>query len=91
MDSIITNPIIKPMMLNYIQDYNSIAKLQVVYALFYISVDRVTIILYTCNTLISYVLKLAEYQLKKKRKKKEACKMLMTLFYMDFLGNWLLG
>ena len=45
-DSIITNPILKPVMLNYIQDYNFIAKLQVVYALFYISVDRVTIILY---------------------------------------------
>ena len=46
-DSIITNPILKPVMLNFIQDYNFIAKLQVVYALFYISVDRVTIILYT--------------------------------------------
>ena len=45
-DCITTNPILKPVVLNYIQDYNSIAKLQVVCALFYISVDRVTIILY---------------------------------------------
>ena len=47
MDCITTNPILKTVVLNYIQDYNSFAKLQVVCALFYISVDRVTIILYT--------------------------------------------
>ena len=50
-DCITTNLILKPVVLNYIQYYNSIAKLQVVCALFYISVDRVTIILYMLDML----------------------------------------